>query len=308
MREPLIERCPHDSENPYAQINRDLIRDETLHPSTRWMIIYLLSMKDGWKISTKQLQNHCSGKKGCGRDKVYEWINEAIEAGYMKREEWLDGGKKRCRYLLSERPKFKKCLLLPENQDPENQDPENQDNKKEHHISKDIFKKKEHNKESEITKDARTSEYLFLAEYFLKKRMENFSNLKNPNMEKWKETMRLFMERDKRSRAVILNLIDLAMSHDFWKSVILSPEKLRSKQNELLAILEKQPDRTIEENKNLSQKVIEKYSHLLLNGCEFIKNNEEFIILRGPKTISFKFKDKEFKKNLKMELKKMSLI
>ena len=110
---PFIERCPHDKENPYAMINRELIRDENLHPSTRWMLIYLLSMKDGWKISTRQIINHCHDHYGCGRDKVYDWIREAIEFGYMKIEKWEEKGMSRMRYLLSETPKFKKCFPLP---------------------------------------------------------------------------------------------------------------------------------------------------------------------------------------------------
>lgn len=129
---PFIERCPHDKENPYALINRELIRDFRLHPSVRWMIIYLLSMKNGWKISPKQLKKHCSGHFGCGRDKIYDWINEAIEAGYMKKEEWKEGGLKRCRYLLSEFPKFKKCLPRPDDQDPVQPDPVQTDYKKYH--------------------------------------------------------------------------------------------------------------------------------------------------------------------------------
>ena len=120
---PFIERCPHDKENPYAMINRDLIRDKLLHPSTRWMLIYLLSMKDGWRISPKQLKEHCLGHHGCGRDKIYDWIKDAIEAGYMKKVERFEGGLKRSHYLLSEFPKFKKSFPRPDNQDPDEQDP-----------------------------------------------------------------------------------------------------------------------------------------------------------------------------------------
>lgn len=124
---PYIERCPHDKENPYAQTSRALIRDPNLHPSVCWMLIYLLSMKDGWKITPTQIINHVKGHKYCGRDMVYKWIKEACEAGYMKKEEWLDGNLKRCRYLLSEYPKFKKSFP-----DPGSQDPQTKDYKKEH--------------------------------------------------------------------------------------------------------------------------------------------------------------------------------
>lgn len=129
---PFIERCPHDKENPYAQTSRALIRDERLHPCTRWMLIYLLSMKDGWKISVKQVREHVLGHRNCGRDKVYEWIKEAIELGYMFKKEWLEGGKNRCCYLLSETPKFKNILPDPVIQDPVKKDPATKEHKKEH--------------------------------------------------------------------------------------------------------------------------------------------------------------------------------
>ncbi len=116
-----IHRCPHDEENPYAQISNALIRDNSISPNCRWMLIYFLSMKDKWKINMKQLVNYL--KPHIGRDLVYDLINEAIEAGYMKREILTNGNlKSRSIYFMSESPKFKKCFRHPEMQYPENQD------------------------------------------------------------------------------------------------------------------------------------------------------------------------------------------
>lgn len=122
-----IEQCPQDEENPFAQISRALIRDGTISPECRWLIIYLLSNKDGWRIQVQQVVNHLKGM--VGRDKVYKLFDEAIEAGYIQRIETLLLGKKRYKYRVSRSPKFKKCLLLPENQEAEIQDTENQDAK-----------------------------------------------------------------------------------------------------------------------------------------------------------------------------------
>lgn len=125
-----IQRCPHDKENPYAQINRDLIRDESLSPECRWMLIYLLSMKDGWVISPKQIVNHLKGKMG--RDRVYRMINEGIEAGYILKEISIIGNlRQTVTYFVSETPKFKKILRHPEPQDTEAWDAECKDYKKE---------------------------------------------------------------------------------------------------------------------------------------------------------------------------------
>jgi len=120
-----IQRCPHDEENPYAIISRQLIRDASISPECRWLLIYLLSMKDGWKINVKQLVAHL--KPHMGRNRVYAAVNEAIEAGYMKREEIKTSKGKnnlitQFKYYVSERPKFKKCFRHPGFRDTENKD------------------------------------------------------------------------------------------------------------------------------------------------------------------------------------------
>lgn len=132
-----IQRCPHDKENPYAMISRDLIRDESISPECRWLIIYLLSMKDGWKINVKQIQAHV--KPFMGRDRLHKVMNEAIESGYIKREQCqqilrrengaYQGSFKRVRYFVSETPKFKKCYPHPSFQDTDYPDTDNTDNK-----------------------------------------------------------------------------------------------------------------------------------------------------------------------------------
>ncbi len=103
----------------YTIVPNNLIREESLSPLARWLIIYFLSMKAGWKIRTRQLYGHLKGF--IGRDKIQKIIKECIEAGYMKREvikkssgngKILHGYK----YTVSSTPKFKKCLRQPENQ------------------------------------------------------------------------------------------------------------------------------------------------------------------------------------------------
>lgn len=136
QEDPTFERCPHDEVNPYAQINNSLIRDESITPNCRWLIIYLLSNRDGWKIKAKQLIDHC--KPHFGKSVVYKIINEAIAAGYIKREEFLVRGLKRFKYFVSEKPKFKKCLPYPTLRDAVLRDAENRDTKEI------LYVKKEH--------------------------------------------------------------------------------------------------------------------------------------------------------------------
>ncbi len=134
-----IQRCPHDKQNPFAQISRTLIRNKRISPGCRWLIIYLLSMKDGWKITVKQVIQHVKGQMG--RDKVRTLFNEACNAGYMRKERVFGG----FNYFISETPKFKKCLQSPENQGPDFQCPENQSVlRKNISSSKEEEKKKKH--------------------------------------------------------------------------------------------------------------------------------------------------------------------
>lgn len=130
--EATIQRCPHDLENPYTMVLNSLARDETISPNCRWLIWYLLTNKEGWKIKVSQIYAHV--KNFIGRDKVYKLFDEAIEAGYMKKEEKKvprkgGGALNQTIYYVSERPKFKKFYRLPENQDTGDQYPGHQDDK-----------------------------------------------------------------------------------------------------------------------------------------------------------------------------------
>ncbi len=118
-----------DETGHYTIVPNILIRDATISPECRCFVMYFLSMKTGWRINTSQLANHL--KDFMGRDRIRKVMNEAIEAGYIKREiiklKGPNGGfLNRCTYLVSSKPKFKKSLRRPENQGPGNREPENQ--------------------------------------------------------------------------------------------------------------------------------------------------------------------------------------
>jgi hypothetical protein len=107
-----IQRCPHDEENPYTQVLNALIRDKTISPNCRMIIIYLLSNRNNWVIRIPQLINEFKGH--IGRELMYKLVDEAMEAGYLKREDYTENNLKRCKYYLSEKPKFKKILRHPD--------------------------------------------------------------------------------------------------------------------------------------------------------------------------------------------------
>jgi hypothetical protein len=127
-----------ESKNGYSIVPNALLRNQELSPNCRWLIIYLSSNAPMWSIKARQLINHC--KQFMGRDQVYAILNEAIQAGYILREEFYVNGLKRVKYTVSSDGRFKntqdlekrKSLSiypLPENPDTERQDTENQDAK-----------------------------------------------------------------------------------------------------------------------------------------------------------------------------------
>ena len=97
-----IQRAPHDQNNPYTMIHNDLLRDTSISPDCIWLIAYLLSHKDGWIIKPAQLISFMKGR-WC-KQKVYDILSEAIEAGYIEMQIYKFGNYTRYNYLLVEKP------------------------------------------------------------------------------------------------------------------------------------------------------------------------------------------------------------
>lgn len=221
-----IERCPHDSENPYSMISNALIRDEKISPACRWLIIYLLSNKTGWKIKVSQVATHV--KSFMGRDSTHALFNEAIDAGYIKREEIIrpnsgGGGLKRYIYILSETPKFKKCFRYPENQDT------GEPYTGAIACHNNIYKK-EHKKN--IVSEPTKSDGLTL--FFIQKLKEINPKIRDPDPQKWGKAMDRFMKMDNRSEEEVKKVIEYILyqhknpKREFtWSKAVASPLKLR---------------------------------------------------------------------------------
>ena len=83
--------------------------------------------------------------------------------------------------------------------------------------------------------DMKTAEYI-------KSKLQDL-NIKIPNdLSKWANTIRLMRERDKRMHREICEVFKWANNHEFWRSNILSPSKLRKQFDQL--VLQKQRDIT----------------------------------------------------------------
>jgi hypothetical protein len=217
-----IQRCPHDRENPYAQINRDLIRDKSISPECRWLLIYLLSMKDGWKIKITQIHEHVA--EFIGINKVYRLIRECIEAGYIKKVVTFKGNlRQHISYIVSESPKFKECFRSDDSGDVGQGHVVKSDYKKEHSLKNDQEEKKSPTSSSPPPQAVELS--IFLLEAIKKTKPD----LKKPNIDRWAQQIDLMIRIDKRLPENIKKVIDWLPTDDFWKDKLLSAEKLRQK-------------------------------------------------------------------------------
>ena len=120
-----------DASFQYTIVPNSLIRDQSISPNCRWLIIYLISNKPGWTIKSRQLWEHTKGF--IGRDAIRKTLNEAIEAGYIQRNmvlrETAKGKLRGYSYTVASTPKFKKCLRKPGFQGPGFQGPDDQGTK-----------------------------------------------------------------------------------------------------------------------------------------------------------------------------------
>ena len=249
-----IERCPHDEENPYTLVHNGLIRDSSISPECRWLIIYLLSNKSGWKISIKQIINHVKGF--IGRKSVYKILNEAIESGYMKKEITKKGNlNQHIKYYVSEKPKFKKILRRSVCGDAENGDAEDGHAEKgdyKNNIHKEITSKEsntplppkgevatapegEASKPPEIPKKTKTpkvfpEEVLIVAEKMIKILMEKNPVYRPPaDMTKFWNQVQYMIEKDKQDIDILIKTFEWAASDNEeragfkgWQGVICS--------------------------------------------------------------------------------------
>lgn len=111
-----VRRATHDKENPFYMTARVTAQDKTLSYDALGMLNYLLSKSDNWEVIPSDLE-----RKGCGRNKVYNTLNELIAAGHIERVYHRDDKARitKVEYIVHEK------TLLPTKQEMEKQEVEN---------------------------------------------------------------------------------------------------------------------------------------------------------------------------------------
>ncbi|CAB4166348.1 hypothetical protein UFOVP844_24 [uncultured Caudovirales phage] len=105
----FIQRSPHDKENPFVMINKEMLRDAELKPRAKGLLCYLLSFRDDHKVDPENISKQLE----LSIDVTYAILREIIEAGYAYRTIERDQGKfKSWNYYFSEF-KNKSTLEIP---------------------------------------------------------------------------------------------------------------------------------------------------------------------------------------------------
>jgi len=109
QNQSTFQRCPHDRQNPYVQISREMAQDKSITPASKGVLLYLLSLPPTWKIYHSQLQEGL----GVGDDYIRTVMDDLIKAGYVDRtRERVNGSFGPYHYTIRE---FKKCSPNREN-------------------------------------------------------------------------------------------------------------------------------------------------------------------------------------------------
>lgn len=100
-----IKRAKHDKEHPYVQISRALIRDKSISPKAKGVLIYLLSLPDNWVVHHK----HVAVELNVGREYLSSAFKELVNAGYCRVTQTRNdtGTFATMDYEYSEEPEFK---------------------------------------------------------------------------------------------------------------------------------------------------------------------------------------------------------
>lgn len=254
--EITFERCPHDGENPYAQISRDLLRSRDLSFGCKGFLSWLLSNEKNWKI----VRSYIMKEFDIGKDALKTLIDEAIKAGYIKMEQTNnEKGYRITKYYVSEKPKFQ--IIFPQAGNPQADNPqaENPPTKEiTSSISKDIDKKEQY-KEGSSSAEASS-----LADLFLTKIKEKKENFKPIAFNKWKlEFDKLLKIRDFNQ---LQQIIIWLTSNDKELPWCLCPKKLAKKIDELELKMQNNKDKElIQKNRSYALEMKAQYPDKLKN-------------------------------------------
>lgn len=210
------------------------LKDKRLSLKAKGLLAYMLSLPDDWIFYETELIEHCTD----GRDSVRKGLQELEKLGYLvrfqKREDKGKFGPKD--WKVYDEPDI--LAIQPQTDFPSTDKPSSgnpiSDNPTLQSTNEPITNKQNTNNTSHKSKtyDEKDINYK-LAKLMYKKILENNSEFKEPNLQKWADSIRLMHERDNRDYDKIRKMIDWSQNDEFWSTVVLSTAKLRKQYDQM---------------------------------------------------------------------------
>jgi len=264
-----IVRAPHSRK--YFVMANQSAQDKTLSWGATGMLAYLLSLPDNWKIIKDELVKH----KIASRYATRKYFDELVEKKYIYKATLIINNLCRTKYFFFEKPydlqssEFKEFIselkkYFPDaeirNAEIENAEEGTLQSTQEENTQKiNTHKKEEEESEVQKTDSSQASESLSAnaskaSNKFSKiKKYENLEELekltnymiskirlidpefKVSNTKTWLKGFDAILRIDKRKYEDVIALMDYIYENDFWKTNILSPQKLRIQFTRLIA-------------------------------------------------------------------------
>ena len=220
--------------NKYGQTPNNILNDPALSFRAKGLWGYMQSKPDGWSFSIERITQQTRE----GKSAIREAMKELEEHRLLRREPTknADGKWNGYDYTLYEKPFAD--IRLTDNPTTDNYDTlSNKDKviKNTRSASNNIEQASKPaavgDKRKRAVKSTQNlnieSEPYKLSSYLLQKIRANDPNFKQPNLQKWAVTIDKLIRLDKREPEIIRSVIDFATKDNFWKSNILSANKLR---------------------------------------------------------------------------------
>ena len=203
----------------YVILDKRFLNNADLSWQAKGLLAYMLALPNDWQFNVQDLKNRSTN----GRDATKTIINELVKAGYIQKEQVRTAGKfGKVDYVVREAP-------LTEN--PSTEKPSTKNPKL---LSNNTTNNKNNKKDSchKRVYDADSNE-MILVNYFIDRIRTNNPGFKEPKKQIWADTFRKILDLDKRNKHDVAQLIKFVQKDDFEMAVVLSPDKLRKRYDQL---------------------------------------------------------------------------
>lgn len=233
-----IIRSPRATAN-FSLISNAVIRDERLSFRARGILLEILSRPDNWSVSADSLARN--GKEG--RSAVLTALKELRAVGYMKTEKLrLKNGQFKTVSIIYDSTQEQHAARIGETEVDQTEvgEPKFEKPQSVNRTPLEVLSKKNYKEELFKNKDKEVQEvaiatnpiYESLANYLAD--CIELNGSKRPTVsDAWIKDIRLLIERDGRTPEQVQKAIDWSSNNGFWRSNILSPNKLRQKYDQL---------------------------------------------------------------------------